>query len=203
MQKLEGSFANVAAYQEGLQYFTKIIEGNSFYTRLSSSKSTKENITFRTSTALGANVEGLSQMYVHISATKDVDLDTFDFTGVTNQTPRTLRLTITTELSDRNLIAATLLHEFLVHGQPFQSLFDSINSETDAKDMARFWRKSRESDNSGYQQHAVYGAGLTKGLDEALNYLGGKNLPNKDSGAILKELEKDIKWHKERFPLKK
>lgn len=203
MQKLEGGFANDEAYQNGFNFLGKIIAANKFYLRLSSSKSTKENITFRTSTALGNNVHGLTQMYVHVSTQRpDVDLDQFNFDGVTNQTPRTLRISVKAGLTDKHSITATLIHEFLVHGEPFQSLFDSINSETNADDMARFWRKSRQSDNSADHQHALWGAGLTLGLDEVREYLSGKNLGKKDAQTILEDLDKDIAWHKQRYPLK-
>lgn len=203
MQKLEGKFANDEAYQNGFNLFEKIIAGNKFYLRLSSAKSTKENITFRTSTALGDGVHGSTQMYVYVSAQRpDVDLDQFKFDGVTNQTPRTLRISLKEGLTDKDSIAATLIHEFLVHGEPFQTLFDSINSETNADDMARFWRKSRASDNSADHQHALWGASLTPGLDEVRAYLSGKNLANRDARAILAELDRDIESHKRRYPLK-
>jgi hypothetical protein len=202
MRKLEGRFANDEAYQNGFNLFEKIIAGNKFYLRLSSSNSTKENITFRTSTALGNSIHGLAQMYVQVRARGDVDLDEFNFEGVTNQTPRTLRISLKEGLTDKDSIAATLIHEFLVHGEPFQTLFDSINSETNADDMARFWRKSRASDNSGDHQHALWGASLTPGLDEVRAFLSGKKLPNRDAQAILAELDRDIESHKRRYPLK-
>jgi len=210
MEKIEGMFANHTVYQGGLDLFRKVLTAsktaNSFYSRLCS-PSGKENITFRTSSALGDGTEGLTQMYVLKGGTNDVDIDTFDFTNVTTSTPRTLRITegeFFPNKYDKRKTAATLLHEFLVHGMPFQTLFDSIRNGEGEEVMAAFWKKSRKSDNSGYKQHALYGEGKTPELDEILNGLGQpKNIgiSNEDATAILAELKKDIAYHKKNYQL--
>jgi len=210
MEKIEGMFANHTVYQGGLALFRKVLAcsdtANKFYTRLCA-QSGKENITFRTSSALGDGTEGLTQMYVLKGGTNDVDIDTFDFTNVTTSTPRTLRITegeFFPNKYDKRKTAATLLHEFLVHGMPFQTLFDSIRNGEGEEVMAAFWKKSRKSDNSGYKQHALYGEGKTPELDEILNGLGQpKNIgiSNEDATAILAELKKDIAYHKKNYQL--
>ena len=212
MEKCEGSLNEHTKFQEGLALFRKVLEAhpksraNQFYQRLKTSKN-MENITFRTSTALGDGVEGLTQMYVLIGGQKDVDMDELKFDGVTKTTPRTLRITHAEVFPNKYppaKMTATLLHEFMVHGVPFQTLFDSINTATTAEEMAAFWRKSRQTDNSGYTQHSLYGAGKTEGLDEVVQALKNSKttgISKNDAAAILDELEKDIAFHKKSYPL--
>src|SRR5882762_7246578 len=97
MEKCEGDFLNNQEFQAGLELFRKVLScagtANAFYLRLSEQTQTKENITFRTSSAIGADVEGNTAMYVHKASQPDVDVDSFNFGGVTSSTARTLRIT--------------------------------------------------------------------------------------------------------------
>ena len=210
MEKIEGDFQTNQEFQAGLELFRKVLAGagtaNNFYLRLSASQTT-ENITLRTSSTLGADTTGNTAMYVHKGGQTDVDVDSFDFNGVTKNTARTLRITAadsSTGNYSKAKIAATLLHEFLVHGVPFKTVFDSIRTSTDSDEMALLWKKSRSSDNSPDHQHALFGAGQTAELHEVLMALQNPkaiSISNKDAADTLKELERDIAYHKEQFPL--